>query len=502
MEDPNAAEAEEATLPPGSRLGKYEVVRQLGAGGMGAVYEAIHTEMGKRVAIKTLSPAVAEIPGARARFLREAQLTSKVRHPHIVDVSDVGTDGGRAFLVMELLRGEDLSQRLERSGPMAARELCDVMLPVCSALVAAHDAAIVHRDLKPQNIFLATGPHGIAPKVLDFGISKGGDALAAGALTRTGSVIGTPYYLAPEQIQDARAATPSSDQYALGVILYECLAGRRPFGGDSLFSVFNAIVTERPTPLAAVRSDLPAGLDGVVERAMNAQGAARFPDVRALGRALLPFASAKAQLLWAEAFGVEGVEAPEPAPAAPPTTKPNLTATTPYGVSRTPPPGRAAVPSQPVVATMTTTPPVPEPAPSIDLRRPSRGPLAVGVLVIAAIGAAAAIMLRPSAPVQPAAEAKPASPPAAAVPRPEAIAPAPPPAPAEPRAAAPEPVAAPAPAVATPEPKVAAPEAKSKHRSSSGARRRGPAAAPAAPAPEVPATTRRSFNPNGAPVID
>src|SRR4029077_4506166 len=111
------------------------------------------------------------------------------------------------------------------------------MLPVCSALVAAHEATIVHRDLKPQNIFLATGPKGIEPKVLDFGISKSADSLAANALTRTGSVIGTPYYLAPEQIQDARAATPSSDQYALGVILYECLAGRRPFEGDSLFAV-------------------------------------------------------------------------------------------------------------------------------------------------------------------------------------------------------------------------------------------------------------------------
>ena len=250
-EAPSPEELEEATLPAGTRLGKYEIVRLLGAGGMGAVYEGIHTEMGKRVAIKTLSPAVSEIPGARQRFVREAQLTSRVRHPHIVDVSDVGTDGGRAFIVMEILRGEDLSQRLARTGPFAPRELSDIMLPVCSALVAAHEATIVHRDLKPQNIFLAAGPHGVVPKVLDFGISKSADALSAGGgLTRTGSVMGTPYYLAPEQIQDARSAGASSDQYALGVILYECLAGRRPFEGESLFSVFNAIVSERPVPLA------------------------------------------------------------------------------------------------------------------------------------------------------------------------------------------------------------------------------------------------------------
>jgi serine/threonine protein kinase len=304
MEDPSSpAVLEEAKLPPGTRLGKYEIIRLLGAGGMGAVYEARHTEMGKRVAIKTLAPALTEVPGARVRFLREAQLTSRVRHPHIVDVTDVGTDGFCTFLVMELLHGEDLSQRLARTGPLAPRELVDIILPVCSALVAAHEATIVHRDLKPQNIFLSTGPHGVQPKVLDFGISKSGDV--ASALTGSGAVIGTPFYLAPEQIQNARAAGSASDQYAIGVILYECLTGQRPFQGDSLFAVFQAIVTQRPRPLGERRADLPAGLPAIVERAMHAAPGERFPSMRALGHALVPFASPRAQAIWSDAFSAE-----------------------------------------------------------------------------------------------------------------------------------------------------------------------------------------------------
>src|SRR6185503_389450 len=142
-----ADEAEIPALAPGTRLGKYEIVRLLGAGGMGAVYEATHTEIGKRVAIKVLSPVVAAVPGARARFLREAQLTTRVRHPHIVDVADMGTDEGHTYLVMELLSGQDLAQRLERGGAIPPEELADIMLPVCSAMVAAHLAGITHRDL-------------------------------------------------------------------------------------------------------------------------------------------------------------------------------------------------------------------------------------------------------------------------------------------------------------------------------------------------------------------
>ena len=159
--DSNDTPRGSAVLAEGTRLGKYEIVRQLGAGGMGAVYEAVHTQIGKRVAIKVLAPAVAAKPEARARFLREAQLTSKVRHAHAVDVTDMGTEGDQTFLVMELLDGEDLAARLARERRLAIPELVDIMLPVCSAVAAAHAAGVIHRDLKPQNIFLARSANGI-----------------------------------------------------------------------------------------------------------------------------------------------------------------------------------------------------------------------------------------------------------------------------------------------------------------------------------------------------
>src|SRR3569623_825023 len=298
----------EAVLPVGTRLGKYEIVRLLGAGGMGAVYEASHTEIGKRVAVKVLGHTIAAVPGARVRFLREAQLTSKVRHPNIVDVTDMGSQGGLAFLVMEFLEGQDRAQRLGVAKKMAQAELVDIMLPVCSAVAAAHAAGIVHRDLKPHNIFLAQGPHGMQPKELDFGISKGTDTVTAGTLTGTGAMIGTPFYLAPEQIKDGKSAGSASDEYALGVILYECLTGQRPFESDNLFMVFQSIVNGAPAAPRQLRPALAPHLERVILRAMHVDPKQRFVSVNQLGRMLLPFASDRARLLWAGAFGAEPPE--------------------------------------------------------------------------------------------------------------------------------------------------------------------------------------------------
>jgi serine/threonine protein kinase len=303
MQDPSdVGDDEPLPLPAGTRLGKYQIVRLLGAGGMGAVYEAVHTEIGKLVAVKTLNAQMASSPGMRSRFLREAQLTARVRHPHIVDVSDMGEASGNAFLVMELLRGEDLAQRLTRTGPMAFVELADIMLAVCSAVSAAHAEGIVHRDLKPQNIFLADAPGRVHPKVLDFGISKLNDPQAASTLTRTGALVGTPYYLAPEQVQNARNTGVASDQYACGVILYECLTAIRPFHADSLFGIFQAIVAGNPASPRIYRPDLPQAMEELVLRAMSATPQGRFPSVRALGRALLELASPRAHVLWEAEF--------------------------------------------------------------------------------------------------------------------------------------------------------------------------------------------------------
>jgi hypothetical protein len=311
----NDALRSSGVLAAGTRLGKYEIVRLLGAGGMGAVYEAVHTQIGKRVAIKVLAPSVAAIPEARARFLREAQLTSKVRHAHAVDVTDMGTEGDQTFLVMELLDGEDLATRLDRDRRFAMPELVDVMLPVCSAVAAAHAAGVIHRDLKPQNIFLARSANGTLPKVLDFGISKAQDTATTDALTGSGAVIGTPYYLAPEQVIDSRSASPASDQYAIGVVLYECLTGVRPFEAESVYGVFRAIVAGTPARPRERLPEIDAQFEAVVLRAMHGSVDGRFTSVIALGRALWPFASERGRMLWRDAFGASQRGA-QPRPSA------------------------------------------------------------------------------------------------------------------------------------------------------------------------------------------
>jgi serine/threonine protein kinase len=365
----------------GARLGKYEIVRRIGAGGMGAVYEARHAEIGKRVAIKVLSPAVAAIPEARVRFLREAQLTSKVRHPHAVDVTDMGTEGDQTFLVMELLDGEDLAARQERAGKMGVAELVDIMIPVCSAVSAAHAAGIIHRDIKPQNIFLARGVHGIVPKVLDFGISKAQGG-APQALTGTDAVIGTPYYLAPEQVTDNRASSPASDQYAIGVVLYECLSGVRPFQADSLFIVLQSIVAGTHAPLSRHRPDIDPALVAVVARAMDIDPTRRFPSVTMLARALLPFASERGQLLWSDTFGGASTETVDDAGVR------DAGWRAAGSGPRTPNP-RAADLRTPGRRTSGLRPPSLAVSVSPDLRPRSRAPLVAGVLALVGLGVGA-----------------------------------------------------------------------------------------------------------------
>ena len=352
--------APDPVLPVGTRLGKYQIVRLLGAGGMGAVYEASHTEIGKRVAVKVLGPAIAAVPGARVRFLREAQLTSKVRHPNIVDVTDMGSEGGQTYLVMELLAGEDLAHRLARLGPMSERDLADIMLPVCAAVASAHHAGVTHRDLKPQNIFLATHQNGVQTKVLDFGISKGSDLLGAGTLTGTGAMIGTPFYLAPEQILDNKSAGPASDQYALGVILYECLTGHRPFEAENLFVVFQSIVAGAPERPRARRPELSPGIEQVLLRAMNVNPRHRFESTHELGRALLSFASERTRMLWEEVFGAEQPDTrPFPTTGTRGQSQPTAgvgSTPMPFGGS-TPTPGRASTPFPPDKSPTTPLPP-------------------------------------------------------------------------------------------------------------------------------------------------
>ncbi len=517
--DSSTADGEpSATLSAGSRLGKYEVRRLLGAGGMGAVYEAVHTEIGKRVAVKVLAPELAAAPGARSRFLREAQLTSKISHPNIVNVNDMGNEDGHAFIVMEFLDGEDLARRLERTGPMPVVELVDIMVPVCSAVDEAHRAGITHRDLKPQNIFLSNGPRGVEPKVLDFGISKGKDT-NPGALTGTG-MIGTPFYFAPEQILDSASAGPASDQYALGVILYECLAGRRPYEGDSLFPVFQAIVDANAPPVGALRPDLPGPLQQIISRAMHKAPTARFDSAADLGRALLPFASVRARTFWEQAFNQPGrppvstLIAP-PAGYAPGSGR-AVAATTP--MPRTPlPPSATPVPSGTMALPSTGggggRPVAARPlhgSSDTDLRpRRRRGPLwVVGTLAAAVVVVVAALALqrgdrRPEPPREmprPAAAVGVEPPPAPHAPAPPPVEPVPPPRAAERvKASAVDQPARPAPAVERKPPPVRRDKAAKK--AAAPGRRREPAHPSREPA-AAPSEAPRIVSPNDAPILE
>jgi len=281
-------------LDKGTRLGEYKIERLIGVGSMGAVYEAVCTATGHRHAIKVLNPALAVVPTARARFRKEAELTARVRHPHIVDITDVGEDAGRSYFVMELLNGEDLGHRLLRAGTLSVAEIVDIMLPVCDAVAEAHRRRITHRDLKPSNIFLLVRGKRPHPVVLDFGIAEdekadGGDAGAAPARR---AVFGTPYYLAPEQVGDHQTAGPASDQYALGVILYECLTGQPPYRGNKVDEVFRAIAAGNPPPPSKRGSDIPPEVDAIVLRALSVDPKARFASVAELRQALQPFSSA------------------------------------------------------------------------------------------------------------------------------------------------------------------------------------------------------------------
>ncbi|MDB4930938.1 MAG: Serine/threonine protein kinase PrkC, regulator of stationary phase [Myxococcaceae bacterium] len=288
------------TLRSGMRFGAYEVVRELGRGAFGTVYEAVRHPLRKRVALKVLNPELVDIPEAVTRFLREAETAAQMRHPYIVDVHDLGTVGDVPYLAMELLDGETLEDRIEREGRLGVETAVDLMLPVISAVGAMHDAGFVHRDLKPSNVFIAQGPHGDHPKLLDFGIVKvqAHDV----ALTRTASLLGTPSFMSPEQVREARDIDGRADVWSLGVMLYACVTGAVPFSGTSMFETFDHIM-HGPIVAPGTRvGGVPAGFDAVVLRAMKREASARIATARELGRALLPYASPAAQRQWQKEF--------------------------------------------------------------------------------------------------------------------------------------------------------------------------------------------------------
>lgn len=296
--------SEHSTLPAGSVFGRYTITRVIGTGGMGAVYEAQHNDLKKRVAIKTLHSAFADHGEIQARFMREGESASRIRHPHVVDVTDFGVQNGVPFLVMEFLEGESLGDLLERDGPVSPERLADIMLPVCAGIAAAHDEGVIHRDLKPDNLFLAKSrkSNEITPKVVDFGISKVDDGQQPSSLTSTGSMLGTPFYMSPEQLRTAKNIDHRIDQYALGVIMYECVTGERPFMAETLYEMMHKIATGDFAPPRAINAAIPENFERIILRAMSRTPEERYPSVRALAAALLPFASPKAAARWEEEF--------------------------------------------------------------------------------------------------------------------------------------------------------------------------------------------------------
>jgi serine/threonine-protein kinase len=255
--------------------GKYVVRSVLGEGGMGTVFEAEHLTIGRSVAVKVLHPNQARKKDAVRRFHHEARAAGAIGHPNICEVYDLGTlDDGSPYLVMERLVGETLADRIAAEGGLPFDDVIDTLVQVLSGLVAAHEKGIVHRDIKPENVFL-TRRVGCPPlcKLLDFGVSKMIGPLVGQRdedldLTRTGMVMGTPYYMSPEQARGDRNLDARVDLYACGVIFYEALTGRRPFTAANYNALLIQILSSKPKPARELRPALPAGFDAVLEKAM------------------------------------------------------------------------------------------------------------------------------------------------------------------------------------------------------------------------------------------
>jgi serine/threonine-protein kinase len=265
---------------PGSIIGgKYRLDEQIGRGGMATVWRATHVALGRPVAVKFLSLGGPDRVQLEARFLREARLAAAVRHRHLCDILDFGTtDAGVPFMVMELLQGESLADRLGEGRALRVAETVQVISHALAGLAAVHEAGIVHRDVKPENIFLATDPDGFEVKLFDFGISRSDGTtpeLQSAVPTRDNLVVGTPQYMSPEQARGLRDVDYRTDIYSFGVVLYELLSGCLPFDSENPGDVVVMIATKEPTSLLSYRPDLPE-LAEVVHRALSKRRDVRY----------------------------------------------------------------------------------------------------------------------------------------------------------------------------------------------------------------------------------
>jgi serine/threonine-protein kinase len=267
--------------------GRYRLEEKLGEGGMGTVWRAEHLVLCAPVAVKVLDRDVTNDEEAHDRFIREARAAAALRSPHVVQILDYGIDGGVPYIVMELLEGETLQQRLSRAGKLGAVETARILTQVARAVARAHEAGIIHRDLKPENVFLVRNEDDVVAKVLDFGVAKVEKAQLGpkGTRTRTGSLLGTPFYMSPEQAQGNKAIDPRSDLWSLGVIGFECITGKRPFESDGLGDlVLQICVRDMPVPSAL--APVPPKFDDWFRRACARDPEQRFQNARELADAL------------------------------------------------------------------------------------------------------------------------------------------------------------------------------------------------------------------------
>jgi len=344
----------DGSLAPGTILDdRYEILSTIGEGGFAVVYKARQLSTGQVVAVKLLrahriaAMSIADVE--QARFEREMKLIGKLTHPHIVRLIDSGSLSVRMgesqrtawseasgeghergsipptrgageplvseapeppavtvpYLVMEYLKGEPLSALLRREGPFPVEKAVELLLPMLSAVGSVHQAGVVHRDLKPPNILVERVQVGkLLPKVLDFGIARLVDDESSQQLTQDSGFVGTPEYMAPEQARGQTAVTAAADQYALGVILYECITGARPFKSESFIELVHLISRAELTPPSERVSGIEPAFEAVLLRAMGAEPGRRFASVESFGRALLPFASEAVRAQWTSAFQV------------------------------------------------------------------------------------------------------------------------------------------------------------------------------------------------------
>lgn len=402
----NDAHESSASAEPDPRLGttldgRYRLIRRLGAGGFGVVYEAEHEVIRRKVAVKMLHASFAAEPEVMARFRREAIAATTIGHPHIVEVLDMGrADDGAAYMVLELLEGRDWAVVLEEGGPQPLGRTIHILLQVLDGLAAAHDKGIIHRDLKAENVFLITrGNDADFVKIVDFGISKimeeGGTKDVV--LTHTGMAMGTPVAMSPEQFQGKKDVDRRADLWAVGVMLYRALTASWPFGGETYAMLAVNVMTEHPRPLAELRPDVPGAIADVVGRLLEKDRARRYQTAGEVRAALEPFAgdrtppptgplgtgfvSTRVGVSAPEGLALDatGLAHPTPADAAPKGASPTPAGPTPPGRTPTEP-----APTGPAPTEAITTPPAlpvgtqaPAPSPALVV-----GGLAIGALLV------------------------------------------------------------------------------------------------------------------------